>query len=165
MNKQLDIRRENRPKSLFDLMTAFDDLFNVPPMSSFSRLLTDVQENDEAYVLSVDMPGVNKEDIQIQVEGNRLTISAEKQAEKNTQENYSRHYRRYQQSFTLPNTVLQDKIEASYENGVLDLFIPKSEQAQAKKVEIQSGKGGFLSRLTGKAGEKKEAAEGKSVKH
>lgn len=170
MKNQLEPRREGRSRNLFDLMNAFDDLFSGfsnAPSQALSRMMTDVQEDDKCFVLSLDMPGVSKDDIQIRMEGNLLVVSAEKQSEKNVQEGagYQRQYRRYQQSFNLPNTVKTDQIEASYENGVLELLIPKSEQAQPRKIEIQSGKGSFLDRLTGKSSEKKESGEVKNVKH
>ncbi len=169
MNKQLEARRENRQRNLFDLMNSFDDLFGNFNSPALQRMQTDVQENEQAYVMTMDMPGVSKEDIQIKMEGNLLIVEAEKQSEKNIegeQEGYSRRYRHYQQSFTLPATVSSDKIEAHYENGVLELFIPKSEKSQAKKIEIQSGKGGFLNRLIGKAQGKQDTTQtSPSAKH
>jgi HSP20 family protein len=159
MRNQLETRKENRPRSFFDFLSTFDDSYDQSWMQpSFSRMMTNVSETDQGYILSIDMPGVSQQDIQIQIDGNILNLSAESQTEKNakdakstSEQSFSRQYRKYQQSFTLPVTVSADKIEASYENGVLEVFLPKSPQSQPKKIEVQAGKGSASNtRLSGK---------------
>jgi HSP20 family protein len=62
---------------------------------------------------------------------------------------FEKSYGTFKRSFVLPNTISADKVEARYEDGVLELYLPKTEVAQAKKIEIQSGKGGIFDKLLG----------------
>lgn len=148
--KDVQIRNDNRPVGMFDMAPDFEDMvesffgprFNSLlgdwPMSS-PRSTSNVQENDKSYMLTAEIPGVPKEDIEINVNGNLLTIRANQKSESKggEQQSYRRQYRSFQQSFSLPTTVNPDQIEAHYENGVLELVLPKTAQAQAKKIEIQ----------------------------
>lgn len=123
------------------------------------RPMANVRETDKAYILSAEIPGIPKEDIEISVNGNLLTIRAEHNEEKDEgeQQGYRRQHRSFRQSFTLPSTVDGSQVEAHCDNGLLEIWIPKTERAQGKKVEIQSGKGGFLSRLMGKSSSESHA--------
>jgi HSP20 family protein len=97
-----------------------------------------IAESKDDYQISVAAPGMKKNDFNISVEGNILTISSEK--EENKEEKDDRHTRReynyssFSRSFTLPDEVVQDKIDASYVEGVLKLSLPKKEEA--KKVAL-----------------------------
>lgn len=117
--------------------------------------LGNIKETDNAYLLAADIPGIPKEDVKISVDGNVLTISAENNQEEDVGTTYRRDYHSFQQRFSLPTNVDADKIEAHCENGVLEVLIPKSAKTQARKIEVQSGKGGFASKLN----------EGKEKKH
>lgn len=112
-----------------------------------------IKETDNAYLLAADIPGIPREDVKINVEGNVLTISAENSETEDSDQTYRRESRSFQQRFSLPTNVDADKIEAHCENGVLEVLIPKSEKAQARKIEVQSGKGGFANKLSGKTAE------------
>jgi HSP20 family protein len=128
--------------------------FDFGAQSEFARRpMANVKETDKAYILSAEIPGIPKEDIEISVNGNLLTIRAEHSEEKDEgeQQGYRRQYRSFRQSFTLPSTVDSSQVEACCDNGLLEVWIPKTERAQAKKVEVQSGKGSFLDRLMGKS--------------
>jgi HSP20 family protein len=103
-----------------------------------------ISEHDNDYTVSVAAPGLKKEDFKIEVEGNMLTISAQKEERKEEkEEKYSRkeyNYSSFSRSFTLPDEVKQDKIEASYENGVLKLVLPKnavSKQSSVKTIQVK----------------------------
>ncbi|MGE0631100.1 MAG: Hsp20/alpha crystallin family protein [Pseudobdellovibrionaceae bacterium] len=113
----------------------------------------DIEENAGNYLLSFDLPGLKKEDIQIEVKDNILTVSGERKwetkEETNNLKRFERKYGSFSRSFTLPTSVDANRVEANYENGVLELALPKSEAAKSKKVEIQSGKGGLFSKLVG----------------
>jgi HSP20 family protein len=106
--------------------------------SMWSRELTvppvNVSENTENYKLSLAVPGMNKEDFKIDLDGNMLTISAEtKQEKENKDEKYTRkeyNYSSFSRSFTLPGEVNKEKIEALYENGFLSLKLPKTEETK-----------------------------------
>lgn len=116
------------------------------------RTNLDVRETDRAYVMSVDLPGFAQNEIRISVDGNLLNISAEHQ-DRSTQQRQQRSFR---QSFTLPSHVETQQIEANCENGILEVYIPKTESAASRKIEVQTGKGGFLNRLLGRDQSKAE---------
>jgi len=102
----------------------------------------DIYETEDKVVLKAELPGLKKEDIDIQVRENTLTLKGEKKFEKEVkEENYHRVERTYgsfQRSFTLPNTVKQEGIEATFKDGILEVSLPKAEEAKAKKVTIKS---------------------------
>lgn len=103
-----------------------------------------ISENTHSYNVSLAAPGLKKEDFNLNVDGDLLTISAEKeQTKEEKDEKYSRkeyNYSSFSRSFTLPDEVMKDKIDAQYENGVLKITLPKTEVAQksaAKKIEVK----------------------------
>lgn len=104
----------------------------------------DVDETDQAYLVNVDLPGMKKEDIKLDLSDNILTISGERKHEQSSKENgsrrYERSYGRFQRSFTLPNTVMVDKVEADLEDGVLRIALPKTEKSSSRTIEVQSGR-------------------------
>lgn len=123
--------------------TAFDDFFkpwnewfgnggrwprelNIPAVN--------VAETDHEYTVSVAAPGLKKSDFNIDVEGNMLTISSEKEESKEEKEaSYTRKeysYSSFSRSFTLPEEVNKEKIEARYEDGILKVGLPKKEEAK-----------------------------------
>jgi HSP20 family protein len=99
-----------------------------------------VEENDE-YIVKIELPGVNKDDVKITLESNILTIRGEKKAEKDSDEkNYHRTERSYgifQRSFTLPESVKNDKIGAEYKDGILTITLPKAEETKPKQIEVK----------------------------
>jgi len=101
----------------------------------------DIAEHDNEYVVKVELPGVNKEDVKITLESNVMIISGEKKQEKEAKkENYhrvERSYGSFQRSFTLPTTVKSDKIDASYKDGILSILLPKAEEAKPKQIEVK----------------------------
>jgi HSP20 family protein len=125
------------------LPSVFDDFFK--PWNEWfgnggltARALTlpavNIVENKDDYKISVAAPGLKKADFKIDVEGNILTISSEKEETK--EEKDARHTRKeynyssFERSFTLPETVKQDNIDAVYEEGVLKITLPKKEDAK-----------------------------------
>lgn len=90
----------------------------------------DVAENEERYLLSVDLPGIKKEDIQIEMNENVLTISGERKRDEQVY--------KFARNFSLPRTVDATKIAAHYEDGVLSVTLPKATTAKVRKIEIQS---------------------------
>lgn len=101
----------------------------------------DLREEEGQYLLHADMPGMNKEDIDINVENNVLTITGERKFEAETQKDtyhrIERAYGKFVRSFTLPTRVIAEKISASYKDGVLNVSIPKAEESKPKKVAIK----------------------------
>lgn len=101
---------------------------------------TDFGETESAYTVSVDLPGVTKEDISISVHDNVLTLKGERKSE--TEESNDGNYRverwrgAFERTFRLPKDVKQDDIQARYENGVLHVTVPKAEEAKPKLIEV-----------------------------
>ena len=93
-----------------------------------------ISETKDDYMVTMAAPGLKKSDFNIDVEGNLLTISSEKEETKEAKEaTYNRKeysYSSFSRSFTLPAEVMSDKIEATYEDGVLKLTLPKKEEAK-----------------------------------
>jgi HSP20 family protein len=101
----------------------------------------DIYETPETIVLKAELPGLSREDIEIQIRDNALTLKGERRFAKDVQqENYlriERAYGAFQRSFTLPATIHQDKIRAVFRDGVLELTLPKAEEAKPKKIAIE----------------------------
>lgn len=101
----------------------------------------DVTEDKEGIMVKVDLPGVKQENIYIEVTGKTLTIKGERKHEEEKKEkNYhrvERFYGSYSRTVTLPDYADMDKIKAEYKNGVLELSIPKREEAKPKQIKIE----------------------------
>jgi len=138
------IKRNN---SFPAMNSIFDDLFNrdlinwgLVNNSATNTTLpsVNIRENNDNFVVEMAAPGMTKEDFKIELDGNLLTISSEKEdrneikeGEKYTRQEFS--YQSFQRSFQLPKDVVDaEKIQAKYENGVLNLVIPKKEHAKQK---------------------------------
>ncbi|MEQ1877038.1 MAG: Hsp20/alpha crystallin family protein [Bdellovibrionia bacterium] len=100
----------------------------------------DISETDTHYMVKVDLPGIPKDDVKIEVSENQLVISGERKEEKETKEKNrylsERYYGSFQRSFALPAGTDADKIEASYENGELKVSVPKTVVSQQKTIKI-----------------------------
>lgn len=107
------------------------------------RMEMDVEETDDAITIRCDMPGMKKEDIDITLKGNVLTIKGERSVEEETRDEKGRVVRRerrfgsFSRSFTIPGKVKTENIKTSYEDGVLTIFIPKEEPKPEKEKEIK----------------------------
>jgi HSP20 family protein len=129
----------NFPTGLTSYFDSFfnDDFFRTP--AALSQPSVNVVENDKEYRLEVAVPGFGKDDFTIDVDHHVLTISGEKKNEaKEEKENYTRRefsYSSFKRSFTLPETVNGEKISAAYENGILNVQLPKrvEEKKESKK--------------------------------
>lgn len=101
----------------------------------------DISETDKQYMIDVEVPGMKKEDIDLNVENNTLTISGERKFEKEEDDkHYHRvesHYGTFSRSFTLPDNVNTDSINATYSNGILNITVDKSEQQMKKQIKIK----------------------------
>jgi HSP20 family protein len=128
----------------------FEDFFNKPLFDLFdggfsSRTMNvpavNITERKDDYLVSMAAPGLKKEDFKIAMEGNLLTISSEKEEQnEEKEERYTRQeysYSSFERSFTLPNEVDKDKIDAHYKDGVLELVLPKKEEAKKMAVSKQ----------------------------
>ena len=117
-------------QSLFGEATHPEYGLNIPAAN--------IKENDHSFSIEVAVPGVNKEDIKINVHEGLLTISAEKQKEEKSEEfrRVEFTYENFKRSFRLPKTVNLDKIEASQNNGILLITLPKVAEAEPKLIQI-----------------------------
>jgi len=117
----------------------WDSLFNRPyhPVFYTTHSASQISENDKAYTISIDMPGVDKKEITLEVTGNRIMVSGERKDERKTKEKDERSYSSYQQSFSLPDDADLSKIQAESENGVLKITVPKTGKKASKKIEIK----------------------------
>jgi len=93
----------------------------------------DVSENEKELVVRAELPGFEPDDIDIRANDNSLTIQAEKKSEGEQEEAYRSFYR----SVTLPAGIDTEKVQASYRNGVLELHLPRSEEAQPRRIKVQ----------------------------
>lgn len=109
-------------------------------VSSFSPAVN-TREDDKAYYIHADLPGVAKEDINIDLKDNVITISGERKHKEEVKEKdyykLESFYGKFQRSFTLPEDADSDAINASSENGVLSIVIPKTAPKESKKIEIK----------------------------
>lgn len=107
-------------------------------------LPVDVIENNDAYLVKASLPGVNPDDINITYDNHVLTLNTEVQAEEEKKEERyllrERRYGSFTRSITLPNQVDAGKIEASYNDGVLTLTLPKAEEVKPRRIQIQNQK-------------------------
>ena len=142
------IPRRDLGRSIFD-----DDFGNIfegffRPMTSsledFEKELrpaTDIVERENDYLVTADLPGIKKEDIQVTLDNGVLTISAETKEEKEEKkgENYirkERRYGKYTRNVSLNHQVDENKVEATYHDGVLELVLPKLEAVKPKKLAV-----------------------------
>jgi HSP20 family protein len=134
----------------FDPFRDMDELFrDLAPagwrgVENAPRMRMDVTETDKEYVVKAEIPGVQKEDIKVAINGNQVSLSAEIKEEKNAGASGTsgslrneRYYGQLQRSFTLPQEVDDDQAEARYENGVLHLLLPKRVGTGGKQLTIQ----------------------------
>lgn len=108
-------------------------------------LPVDVRENAEAIEYAIEIPGMRAEDIDLTVENDVLTISGEKKEERDEgRDEYrvtERRYGRFERSFRVPANVDADGVAARYENGVLTVRLPKTEESRPRRIRVESGTG------------------------
>lgn len=173
MNKDIQVRGGRSGKDTFGMLSDMDRMvdrvfsdafapFFAPlfERSSFAmQPRSEIRETNQAYVLSADIPGIPKDKVQIDLDGDVLSISASADDRESREGETRRSFHSFQQRFTLPSNVDVEHIEAHCQDGLLEVMIPKKTPSAAKKIEVQTGKGSFWSRLTGK----EETTDKKSV--
>lgn len=134
--------------SLTPFNSFFDSFFNDvngekthTENANFFRPSVDVKETEKAFALDFSLPGMEKENVKIELKENRLTVSGERaMAKEDKAEKYHRienHFGSFSRSFILPDNIKSDAIEANFKNGILNISIPKTELAQPKAIEIK----------------------------
>lgn len=125
-----------------ELDKVFGDLFGLSTDSTFDSWApaVDIAENENEFIVKAEIPGLKQEDIKVTLKNDALTISGEKQQEKEDKhKNYhriERSYGSFNRSFYLPSKVVEEKIKATYKNGLLEIVIPKSEETKPKEIAI-----------------------------
>jgi len=103
--------------------------------------LTDIIEEDDRYVLQLDLPGVSKKEVKISYSNGQLIVSGERKQEKERKgaayHRVERAYGKYYRSFNLPDKIMEDKIEAEFKDGSLTVIIPKAEEVRPKEIEVK----------------------------
>jgi HSP20 family protein len=134
---ELKVEHDNNPLTRF--RQEFDDLWDR--FWSDSNLMSsgvDMDDNDKEYVVRAELPGFSPAEIDVKVSGNVLTLSAEHNEEKSEENGRYRRSGSFHRSFTLPQGVLTEKIDADYHNGVLELHLPKSEESKPKRIAVKA---------------------------
>lgn len=134
-------RNENkmteRSEDPFDAL--WNSFFNNVREHSEIGFRTDVKEMDDKYIIDAELPGMNKDDIEVEMQDNYLTITANNENyEEEESEGYIRRERRkgsYRRSFYIEN-IKEDEVEAEYNNGILEIKLPKKEETVTKKKTI-----------------------------
>jgi len=134
----------------FDPFDPFDDVMRrlFKPASRWEtevqplQIKVDVEENDKSYTVKAEIPGVKKEDINVQIDGNQVSISAEAKQEKDVKENgkvirSERYYGSMYRSFALGQDVDSGAANAKYADGILQLTLPKKPSAATRKLSVQ----------------------------
>jgi len=141
--------RYSPTRTLRDLQREVDDIFGrffnegggAENTSSTWTPRTDMVESEDGYHLQLDVPGMAKDDLNINLQNNTLTISGERTmkrtAEGEERVRVERAFGTFHRTFALPSSVDTENIEARYEDGVLTVHVPKTETAQRRRIEIE----------------------------
>lgn len=139
-------QKESPARTILNSADLFNDFFNdfaSPEFRKWSAPAVNISENDQAYKLQLAVPGLKKEDFKIAIDDNTMVVSAEQKAESSeTTEKYTRKefsFSSFTRRFNLPENVNQTGIAASYENGIMQITLPKRTEEKPKAREINIG--------------------------
>jgi HSP20 family protein len=120
----------------------------------------DVEEGEDHFLVTLEMAGIKKEDIKLEVNDGQLTISGERRHEtrqKGEGHWYSeRRFGKFQRSFALPAGIDANRVEANYQDGILRVMLPKAESSKPRPIKINSGPTGFFGKFLGQPKNEKE---------
>ena len=133
---------------LSDLRDEIDRLFDLPLagytgsspwMSSWTPAL-DVYEDKDQFVVTAELPGMKKDEIDVSLHNGSLTLSGERKSESKNEDGgvyrAERYFGRFQRTVDLPTTVVSDKVKADYRDGVLTITLPKAEEAKPRQISV-----------------------------
>ena len=147
----LPVRRKDRgPRRDFPLSSVgdFDSLLDCfwnwsLPSTLSAAFEVDIWDDPEHVYVEAELPGINKDDINISIEGGVLSIQGKKKAKEEKKDKgvrlLERYYGSFSRSFTLPSTVDTEKVEAILKDGVFHIVLNKTEKAKAKQIEVNTG--------------------------
>ena len=134
-------------RSLFNFANnLFDDYFRTESLMNRTREnwypSVDIEENENDYSVSLELPGMTKDDVKISFQDDILTVSGEKKFEKEDKDNgnyhyYERRFGKFERSFRINSEIISDKIEATMKEGVLTVTLPKAEISKPKQIEVK----------------------------
>ncbi len=135
----------------------FEDAFGRGDGGTTWTPAVDIRENQNELRLDVELPGLNPDEVEITAENGVLTITGEKQTERKEGDDSRYHvveraYGAFTRSFQLPQGLDESRIEATFNNGILSIHIPKSALPQPKKIQIKSGNVGSTQQQVGSSG-------------
>lgn len=141
----------NNLTGLRQLNRMLDEAFGAWPFDNQGTITSawlppcDIMEDADSVRIVMEVPGVRPEDVKLSLENNVLTIRGEKRQESqdngersNRVHRYERSYGTFERTFALPNTVDPEKVEASYDNGVLTVALPKAERMRPREIQVKS---------------------------
>lgn len=138
------------------------DLFagTVPAMAEMFAPDVELKETKDSYELTMDLPGVREQDLEVNVTGNRLTVSGRREEEDRREDDrffaYERSYGAFSRSFVLPEGADVGKLKAELDNGVLHISVPKKAEMQSRRIKVRGKEPGAKELAAGQPGQKKE---------
>jgi len=132
--RYLSLNDNDRFSSMLDRM--FDD-FEDLSLPKQKTMPIEVVTKENEYTVNVELPGINKEDIDISIEGNKLSISAKRQTNEETATHSEFYYGQFSRAISLGEEIDKDKCVAEYKDGVLHLVLPKLVKDKTKKIMIK----------------------------
>ncbi|HKM20187.1 MAG TPA: Hsp20/alpha crystallin family protein [Candidatus Dojkabacteria bacterium] len=142
---QLPISRYTPVRSIFDdffgMPSLMDDFFVRPSMQRYPNISADIWEEDDNFFVKMALPGVKKEEIDIEVEADYVRIKGGQKKEEKDDTNKKYYFKsletQFEQTFNLPTAVDASKVEASFKDGVLEVKLPKADEYKARKISIK----------------------------
>lgn len=153
VKQEKDLTARQPSREMEEIGRRFQDVFGRPFLPGIWRVfpseelvwapLIDVLEEEDKFLVKVELPGVKEEDVDVTVSGDTLTIEGQKKAESEVQKKgyYYREtsYGNFSRSITIPSTVVDaSKIKANYDKGVLEITLPKAPEVKPKKIIVAS---------------------------
>ncbi|MDQ3932334.1 MAG: Hsp20/alpha crystallin family protein [Actinomycetota bacterium] len=145
------------PRDLASIQDEFERMFrsffggstgteSAPTTAGAWSPALDVEETEEAFVLHVELPGCQPEDVEVNLEENVLTVTGERrfydEREAEGFRRIERRFGRFHRAVRLPDRVATDRVDASFENGLLTITVPKAEEAKPRRIQIRARSGG-----------------------
>jgi len=132
----------NRMRGWMDYPVFGTSMFKAPLFNETDWIpAVELVEEDDEFVLTAELPGLSKEDVNVSIEDNVLTLKGEKRTEKESTHDRThireREYGTFERSFTLPRNVEAAKIRADFHDGLMVIHLPKGEEAKSRKIEIK----------------------------
>ena len=134
--------RYTRPNALFDWNSVLDNFFTDTPVWRGRTPAVDVRENENEYLLEVELPGLTEGDIELKVEENLMTLSSKQEESREEKKNdyliRERRSTEFSRSFVLPKDIDRDTIKAEFKNGLLTVAVAKLEKAKPKVIDVSA---------------------------